>query len=213
MAPRTLVLGFGGNAWNADALALFLRERHRQADIVAFHFRGYPPSDGAPSAEALLADALVVHDSVRDRFAPDRLVAVGFSLGSGVAAHLASRRPVDGLVLVSPFDSMAALGSGHYPWLPIRWLLRHRMTTAVYVGATAAPVALIAAGDDTLVPPERTAPVRAAARCLVFDRTIDRADHIDLYRHPAFAGAMAEALVRIGDTWAAGTGRAPTPGG
>jgi len=56
-APRpsgTLILGFGGNAWNAEAAAAYLHGIFPEADVVAFHYRGYRPSTGSPSAAALL---------------------------------------------------------------------------------------------------------------------------------------------------------------
>src|SRR3954453_17043098 len=103
-----LLLGFGGNAWSADAMALYLHESVPDCDLVAFHYRGYRPSTGRPSAEALLADAVIIFDHVRQALAPERVVAVGFSIGSGVAAYLAQQRSLEGLILVTPFDSLEA---------------------------------------------------------------------------------------------------------
>src|SRR5262245_30827367 len=54
---RTLIIGFGGNAWNGQHVAEFLHDLYPGHDVVAFHYRGYKPSTGSPSAEALLADA------------------------------------------------------------------------------------------------------------------------------------------------------------
>jgi uncharacterized protein len=80
----------------------------------------------------LLQDALAIHDHLVATRAPDRIVAVGLSLGAGPAAHLAHERPIAGLILVTPFDSLKALAREHYPWrpsascgtgwrLPMRW--------------------------------------------------------------------------------------------
>ena len=57
---RPLLLGFGGNAWNAQDVAEYLHELFPDHDVAAFHYRGYSPSTGAPSAEALIADAPLV---------------------------------------------------------------------------------------------------------------------------------------------------------
>lgn len=191
-----LLLGFGGNAWDAHALALFLRSVLPERDVVAFHYRGYGPSTGRPSAAALEADAVAIHDHLAAAGAA-RIVPVGLSLGAGPAAHLASRRPVAGLVLVTPFDSLGALARDHYPWAPVRLLLRHRMEVAAALEATRAPVALIAAGRDTIIPPRRTEPLRHTGAAIVLDRTIEDAGHNDLYDHPAFAAALREAVARI----------------
>jgi uncharacterized protein len=191
---RILVLGFGGNATDARTTAAMLHDLFPEADVAAFHYRGYPPSEGRPGAAALQADALVVHDVLRRRLAPARTIVAGFSVGSGVAASLAARRPVDGLILVTPFDSLGAVAAGHYPWVPVRLLLRHEMDPAAELRAVRMPIAIVAAGGDRLVPPARTDALRRAIPHLAFDRTIARAGHNDIYADPAFAEAMRAAF-------------------
>ena len=193
----TLILGFGGNAWNAETAASYLHDLFPEAEILAFHYRGYRPSTGSPGAKALIDDAPLVHDLAVKRLRPARTVAVGFSVGSGVAAGLASRRPLDGLILVTPFDSMEKVAAGHYPWLPVRWLFRHEMSAAEWLRGSAVPTALIAGGRDTLIPAPRTEGLRRSVGRLVFDRTIAGAGHNDIYDRPEFRDAMREALARI----------------
>lgn len=191
---RALILGFGGNAWNADHVAAYLNALYPDADVVAFHYRGYGPSGGRPSAEALLSDAPGLYDFVVGRLDPDRIVAIGFSIGGGVAAHLASRRPLDGLILVTPFDSLAAVAREHYAWLPIGLLLRHHMAPAKDLRQAATPVALIAGARDRIISPARTAALRDAVPSLMLDRTIASAGHNDIYDRPEFQQAMVEAM-------------------
>ena len=194
---RLVVLGFGGNAWNAQSLAAYLHDLFPDAEIVAFHYRGYRPSTGRPSAAALLADAPIVYDHVLQTVGQGRVVAVGISVGAGVAAYLANRRALSGLILVTPFDSLEALAREHYPWLPIGWLLRHHMPTADFVRGLPIPIALITAERDRIVPARRTMAVRRAIAHPVLDRAITGADHNSLYRYPAFREAVVEALARI----------------
>jgi pimeloyl-ACP methyl ester carboxylesterase len=191
---RLVILGFGGNAWNAAAAAEYLQGLYPEADVVAFHYRGYAPSSGRPSAEALLSDAPLVYDLVRARLGSGRIVAVGFSIGSGVAAYLSSKRNLAGLILVTPFDSLIEVARAQYPWLPVRLLFRHPMTAADDLRRSDVPTAIVAAGRDTLIPAERTDALRAAAPNLVFDRNVKGAGHNDLYDRPEFRTAMDEAL-------------------
>ena len=198
-AESALILGFGGNAWNADTLAVYLQSVFPDRDIVAFHYRGYAPSTGRPSAAAILQDTLPIHDHVVATLSPNRIVAVGLSIGAGPAAYLASQRPIAGLILVTPFDSLKALAREHYPWAPVGLLLRHQMEVADTLAASSAPVALIAAERDTIVPPRRTEPVRRSAGNMVLDRVIMDAGHNDLYDRDEFKRAMREALSLIED--------------
>ena len=125
-------------------------------------------------------------------------MAVGFSIGSGVAAHLAGERPLDGLILVTPFDSLKAVASGHYPFLPVGALFRHEMDAAGALKGSKVPTAIVAAEHDTIIPPRRTEGLRRSVGNLAFDRTIAGASHNDIYHRPEFRDAMHEALEALG---------------
>jgi hypothetical protein len=196
-ASRTLILGFGGNAWNGQDVAEYLHELYPEHEIVAFHYRGYAPSTGWPSAEALIADAPLVYDAAVERVHPHRVVAVGFSIGTGVAAQLSAARNVDGLILVTPFDSLKGVAQSMYPWLPIGRFFEHEIDSADPLRQARVPVAIIAAERDEIVPGERTAALRAKIRKLVFDRTIARAGHNDIYARSDFQLAMREAQAAV----------------
>lgn len=195
---RLLVLGFAGNAWNAENVATLLHETYPQAHAVAFHYRGYTPSTGAPSAEALLADAPAIYDLAIARVRPTRTIAVGFSLGSGVAAVLAGQRPLDGVILVTPFDSLGSVAQDWYPWLPVRALFQHEIDAAAALEGTRIPVAIVAAQQDQIVRPQRTRALAGRVPNLVFDRTVADASHNDIYARAEFGEAMTEALAAVG---------------
>jgi uncharacterized protein len=202
----SMLLGFGGNAWNAKTTALTLHRLFPDRDVVAFHYRGYAPSNGRPSAETLMSDSLAIFDFLGQGQIEEPIVAVGFSIGSGVAAYLTRHRPVAGLILVTPFDSLQALALDLYWWAPVGLLFRHRMPTIEFVRDSLAPTALITAERDKVVPTRRSAPLRAAIKNLVFERAID-SGHNDIYDHPSFAATMREALTRIEATRAEALGR------
>jgi pimeloyl-ACP methyl ester carboxylesterase len=195
--PRTLILGFGGNAWNGSDVAAFLHQIYPQADVVAFHYRGYRPSTGTPSAKALLADAPLVHKFAVDLVKPERVIAVGFSIGSGVAASLAKHRPLDGLILVTAFDSLKAAASDLYPWAPIGPFFEHELDTVAFLKGAQTPVAIISGEHDMLIRTARTEALRRRVPNLVFDRTIQGAGHNDIYVRPEFQQAMRDALTAL----------------
>lgn len=195
--PRTLILGFGGNAWNGSDVAAYLHDLYPRADVIAFHYRGYRPSTGSPSAAALIADAPLVHDFAVDRVKPDRTIAAGFSIGSGVAAGLAKSRRLDGLILVTPFDSLKAAAADLYPWLPIGPFFEHEMDAAALLRESEVPVAILAGEHDSLIRPARTERLRRQVPNLVYDRTIAGAGHNDIYHRPDFQQAMREALKAV----------------
>ena len=83
-----LLIGFGGNAQDAEMLAQDLAADFPELHTAVFHYRGYGPSTGQPGEAALLADALTIHDALTARLRPARTYAIGISLGSAVAAWL-----------------------------------------------------------------------------------------------------------------------------
>ena len=196
-AGRTLILGFGGNAWNGQDVAEYLHELYPDHNVAAFHYRGYPPSTGSPSAEALIADAPLVYDAAVGTAKPTRVIVVGFSIGTGVAAQLSANRKLDGLILVTPFDSLKGVAQSMYPWLPIGPLFAHEIDAAGPIRNSRVPVAIIAAEHDQIVPADRTAALRKVIPDLVYDRTIMRAGHNDIYARSDFQESMREALATI----------------
>jgi uncharacterized protein len=155
--PSPAVICFGGNA---EEISWMLADGRWPRDwtIVAVNYRGYGASEGTPGERALTSDALAIFDAVarRPTVDPRRIVVFGRSLGTAVAVHVAAHRPAAGVVLVSPFDSLAAVGRLHYPWLPVSLLLRHRFDAATLAAGNRMPLLALAGDADTIVPPERS---------------------------------------------------------
>jgi pimeloyl-ACP methyl ester carboxylesterase len=189
-----LLLVFGGNAEDTDWRLRQLGARIDHLDIATFFYRGYGPSAGQPDQASIVADATMIHDDLVARLRPARVIAAGYSLGSGVAAQLARLRPLAGAVLVTPFDSIVGVAAQRYPWAPVRWLLRHPFRSDEALANLDLPVAVIAATHDHVVPPARTRRLLEALRRPVLVVWIDRANHVSLYDQPAYHAAFAQAL-------------------
>jgi pimeloyl-ACP methyl ester carboxylesterase len=191
---RGLLVGFTGNAWHADDFLGFLARRLPELDLAAFHYRGYAPSEGRPSEAALKADALLIVDTLTERLAPRLLLLGGFSLGSGVAALVAKDRKVDGLLLVTPFDSIAAVASARYPFVPVSRLLRHAFRSDVHLSGLDVPAAVIAASDDQVVPWRHTESLLRVLHRLVFFERVPGTTHGGIYHVPAIDDVILRAV-------------------
>ncbi len=155
--PKAL-LYFGGNAEDVSASMPGLSAAFPGHAIYLMHYRGYGGSSGQPSQAALFADALALFDTVQPAHAD--VLVIGRSLGSGVAVHLASVRPVARLVLVTPYESIAALAAGQFPFFPVRWLLQDKFESWRYAPLVKAPTLLIAAERDEVIPRASTEALR-----------------------------------------------------
>jgi fermentation-respiration switch protein FrsA (DUF1100 family) len=121
---KRVVIFFHGNG---DTLALRVaRLRAIIADgtgLIAVSFRGYAGSSGHPSEKGLILDAQAAYDFVAARFAPERIVVWGFSLGTGPAVALAAEHPIGKLILEAPYTSTADIGASDLPFIPVRLLM------------------------------------------------------------------------------------------
>ena len=150
LAGDGAVLYFGGNAEDVSGSLPALAAAFPDQALYLLHYRGYGGSAGAPSEQALFADALALFDRLRAQH-PD-VTVVGRSLGSGVAVHLASQRPVARLVLVTPYDSISELAAQQFPAFPVRRLLTEKFDSYRYAPKVTAPTTIVAAEHDEVIP-------------------------------------------------------------
>lgn len=151
--PKAL-LYFGGNAEDVAGQLPLLEAAFPEHSLYLPHYRGYGGSSGQPSERALFADALALFDRVRSEHG--QIAVIGRSLGSGVAVHLAARRPVARLVLVTPFDSIEAVAAQRFPLVPLGLLLQDKYRSAAAAPRVGAPTLLIAAEQDEVIPRANT---------------------------------------------------------
>jgi pimeloyl-ACP methyl ester carboxylesterase len=186
--PRA-VLYFGGNAEDVSGSVEALAETFPDHALYLLHYRGYGGSAGKPSEAALFADATALFDAAHREHA--EIVAIGRSLGSGVAVHLASVRPVARLVLVTPYDSLQGLAEAQFPWVPVRWLLRDRYESWRYAPHVTVPTQVIAAEHDSVVPLASTEALIGRFRPgIATYRVLPGTGHDSASAHPAYGALL-----------------------
>ena len=141
---------FGGNAEDVSLNIDFFRKLLPQWSVFLCNYRGYGGSSGSPSEDALFSDALAVYDSVSETH--DTVAVMGRSLGTGVAVFLASRKPVERIALVTPYDSMVAVAASHYPLVPVSLLMKDRFESVKMVRDVDVPTLVIIAENDEVIP-------------------------------------------------------------
>lgn len=186
--PKAL-LYFGGNAEDVVGNIEHFAESFADRSLFLVNYRGYGGSSGRPSEAGLVADALAVFEQVRRNHS--EIAVMGRSLGSGVAVQLASARPVERLVLVTAYDSLVNVARVYFRWLPVGLLLRDRYDSARRAGAVKAPVLMVIAGEDEIIPQARSeALARAFAPGQVEVIVVPGVGHNTLDRSPAYLGAV-----------------------
>ncbi|MBR0651515.1 alpha/beta hydrolase [Roseomonas terrae] len=189
---RPVVLHFHGNGGNAEDRAdLGNALKNAGLSIVLGEYRGYAGNPGQPGEAAFAADAAAMLAWVRQSFPGARLLLWGESLGTAVVTRLAAGQDdVAGIILESPFTSVADLAAATYPWLPTGLLLRHRFENLPRMPAIAAPVLVVASAGDRLTPPDharRLAEAAPDARLII----LPGAAHPAILNDPTGAGLRA----------------------
>ncbi len=143
----------GHRGYYADALGDPRNTGGEGWHVYLLEYPGYGSRPGQPTERSLKKAAEQALAQLNDQH--PRVVIVGESLGTGVATHLAGKRPeqVDALLLISPFPSLVDVGRSHFPWLPVSWLLRDRYDSQGPLSGYPGPVAVVIAESDEVIPP------------------------------------------------------------
>lgn len=153
-AARTVIY-YGGNAEDVSGHIepFFAR---LEANALLVNYRGYGESEGKPGEQAMVADALAIYDRfiAEKQIAPESIILMGRSLGSGVAVQVAAARPARGTVLVTPFESVAAIARFQYPWLITKGILRHPFRSVDLAPGIRVPLLTLLAQFDEVIPVE-----------------------------------------------------------
>jgi uncharacterized protein len=147
---RPLILYFHGNANGlADRGERFGKLTENGDGLLAVEYRGYPGSTGSPSEDGLLRDGEATYaKAIALGFPPARIVAMGESLGTGVAVAIAARHPVGALVLDSPYSATVDVAAARYWMFPVRVLMRDQFRSDQKIGKVAAPVLMVHGTSD-----------------------------------------------------------------
>jgi pimeloyl-ACP methyl ester carboxylesterase len=164
----------------------------RAVSVYVLEYPGYGARPGNPSQDAFLAAAA---EALAEIPADIPVILLGESIGTGVASATASAHPdrVAGLLLLTPFDSLANVAQHHYPLLPVRWIMRDQYPSQEWLKKFRGPIAIILAEDDTIVPAkfgQKLHDTYAGPKKLII---ADQADHNDLL-HTLSPSAWQEAL-------------------
>ena len=193
-----LLIYFGGNAEESTRFLIY-RDYFSAWGILAMNYRGYGLSGGNPGEQQLFADAQFLYDHFANQPEVDsrHIVAMGRSLGSGVAVYLASQRKLAGVILVSPYDSITAIAQEFYPYVPVPWLLKHPFDSFSLAPQINIPALGLIAENDMLISPERSKTLLSAWKGPSRWVLIPNTNHIDIPEGKYYWESIQEFLAQL----------------
>ena len=165
--PLAVILFAHGNAGNVTHRADLLQRLHDDlhCTVFMFDYRGYGKSEGKPNGPGVLLDARAARDRLAELAGVDasELVLMGRSIGTAVAVDLAADGGARGLILHSGFPSLPDVAAYHFPWLPVRWLMRTRLNSRARIQDYQGPLLQAHGEADKDIPVELGRQLFAAA--------------------------------------------------
>jgi pimeloyl-ACP methyl ester carboxylesterase len=152
---KPVLLYFPGNNDNLSHPGRRLAFRNLTADgtgLLALSYRGEGGSSGSPTESGLHLDALALYEEGVHLYGADRLVAMGHSLGTGVASWLATEKKVRALILEAPYTSTAAIAQMRYWYAPINLLMTDQFHTDRIISQLKVPVLILHGDHDSVIP-------------------------------------------------------------
>lgn len=191
---KGIVFYLHGNAGNVASWYTNHDFWHRSGyDLFMLDYRGFGKSSGHIENEAQLHDDVMrAWRQVEPEYAGLKHVIFGRSLGTGLAARLATQVHSDLLVLVSPYQSIEAMATAHYPWVPST-VLRYPMHTDEWLPHISSRVVMFHGDQDALIPITHAQALQARQPAAQLIR-IEGAGHGDIQSYPAYTLALSRLL-------------------
>ncbi len=150
--------------------------------VLLVEYRGYGGNPGSPSETGLYDDGRAAIQFLRGSgIEPQRMVIYGESLGTGVAVQIAAELPIAAVILEAPFSSAVDVAAHHYPFLPVRWLMKDRFDNLDKLTRIKAPLMVLHGGRDQVIPTGMGRAVFGAAEEPKVLKVLPQAGHNDLY--------------------------------
>ena len=175
--PHNTLLFFGGRSHDSVGLIKRLSQTFPHARIVTFNYRSYGKSGGVIKEKNILNDGIKIAKLVKKNYG--NVYLLGFSIGSVVAAYIASKEEVKGLFMIGSFDSIKSLAKEKYG-INFSWLLRYKFDNTKYVEDIDEETYLFVSKDDEITYLKNARNLREHVKNLVFYKEYENLSHKEL---------------------------------
>ncbi len=150
---KGIVLYFHGNRQNINRYAKYATNFTRNGyEVWMMDYPGYGKSTGKRSEQVLYDDALLLYKMAISKVSLEHIILYGKSLGTGIAAQLASVRDCKRLILETPYYSMDALAKNYFFIYPVSPMSKYKLPTYRYFERIKAPITIFHGTKDQVIP-------------------------------------------------------------
>lgn len=178
---KGIVLYFHGNKNNIERYAQFAPVfTKNNYEVWMIDFPGYGKTTGKRSEQIMYGDALLFYQLAKEKITAENIIIYGKSLGTGVAAYLASKKLCKQLILETPYYSMTSMTQVYVPIYPAT-LLRYSFPTNQYLKEIKMPVSIIHGTSDEVIPYRQSLKLKSEFPAIDLI-TAPNGKHNDLYK-------------------------------
>jgi uncharacterized protein len=184
---RGVVLYFHGNKENINHYAKYAVNFTKYGyEVWMADYPGYGKTTGKFTEENVYMQAREVYKLANTKFEEDSVIVYGKSLGSGIAAWLASRKPCKRLILETPYFSIPDLFSHYASIYPVESLSKFKFPTGEYLKDVKVPITIFHGTDDWIIPYRHAAKLKKVLKPGDEFITIGKGLHNNLNDFPLF---------------------------
>jgi cephalosporin-C deacetylase-like acetyl esterase len=193
------VIYFGGRSEEVSWVVRDAGTMFPGMTVLVMNYRGYGDSHGIPGERQMMEDGKMLFDwlAAHTYVNPSKIAVVGRSLGSGVAIQLGALRPVAAIVLITPYDSILAIAKRRFRSMPISLLLKHPFESIKYAAKVSAPVLVLRAVSDNIVPHSHTDLLVSKLTKPPIDQVIPNSNHHNIPHLPETQKQIADFLRKL----------------
>lgn len=149
---KGVVLYFHGNRKNIGRYAEYAPNFTKNGwEVWMIDYPGYGKSTGEFTEQQLYDWALIFYKLASVHYQPNQIILYGKSMGTGIAAQLASIRDTRALILESPYYSMPSIVGTYMPVYPVERMIHFKIPTWKYLQNVTAPVTIFHGTDDGVI--------------------------------------------------------------
>ncbi len=192
---KGVVIYFHGNRTNINRYAKFTSVfTDRQYEVWMGDYPGFGKSTGERTEKLLYEQAMQMYRLARAKFPPDSIIIYGKSLGTGIAAYLASMEDCRSLVLETPYYSIPAVFGCYAPIYPVGRMITYKIPTHEYLQDVRAPVTILHGTRDGVIPYHCAEKLKGVLKPADRFITIEKGSHHDLNKFPLFTNSLDSIL-------------------
>lgn len=194
-SSRGVVFYLKGNSRSIKGWGKFAKDFLSNGyDFIMIDYRGFGKSKGKRSQQRLFNDSQYMYKWLVQRYPEEKIILYGRSLGSGIAARIASWNNPKMLILDSPYFSFFYNTRRFIFWTPLKWILRYDIRTDQYLKTATCPVHIIHGTDDLLIPFEQSKMLHELYPETIKLIPIAGAHHNNLQDFPEYYHALYDSL-------------------